>query len=82
MRRIEVVERYELYCPETGATASAHGAVPPGYELRKRGWTWKVTHRTGAVTFGLCRPPAATREEALRVARNVALRHRLPVEVA
>lgn len=82
MKRIRVVERYELYCPETGATASAHGAVPPGYVLRKRGWTWEVTHHTGSVTFGLSRPPATTREEALRIARDVATRRRNPVEVA
>lgn len=74
MKTIEIVSRYFLYNPNTGEKASAHGSCPPGFELRKGGYTWKVTNHRGDVTFGLCRPAAKSKIEAYEIANAIASR--------
>jgi len=81
MRKIKVIPRKFLFCPETGAEASFYGACPPGYEVRTKGWTWEVTRHDGSVTVGLCRVPAKTKEEALEIAVKAAERTGAWVEV-
>ena len=67
-----VVKRVFLYKPADGSRASIHGSRPPGYEVRKEGYTWRVTDRRGSITYGLCRTPEENYEEALQVAKNAA----------
>jgi hypothetical protein len=61
---ISIVKSYVRRNPETGATCSVFGAVPPGYSERVfRGWTFEIV-RNGSVTRGIGKPPFKTKEEA------------------
>lgn len=67
---------------KSGKAASIYGAVPYVSEAEKAdwhietsGWTWRKSDGT----VGLCRPPAATREEAVEIANRVNARTGAPL---
>jgi len=56
----------------TGRHVSIHGSLPGlrhEWDLVQIGYTWKCKDHNGRITIGLGRPPAKTREEAVRVKR-------------
>lgn len=66
MKTIKIIPRSYLFNAETGRSASAYGACPPGYELRTKGFTWEL-NSGGSITVGLCRRPVETLAEAQAV---------------
>lgn len=56
----------------SGRTASIRGACPwtsdsdkPNWELQTNGFTWEVVDYRGNITYGACRKPAKTYNEAI-----------------
>ncbi len=73
MRIIEIVESKYWYNTKTERTASIYGAVPwtndlfkPDWEIRTRGYTWRLDNGT----VGLGRQPVKTFSEALEVMKS------------
>jgi hypothetical protein len=71
MMRIKVVP-YTFFKGAGNRRASIHGACPPWpYQIVTEGFTWQVIGWDGSVTYGLCRVPVATYNEAFEIARRV-----------
>ena len=76
MNTIQVIPYVCRRHKETGSKISKFSVLPYGsaddWETVSNGYTWGVTDRQGGYTEGLCRPPAATIEEAIEVAEKMA----------
>lgn len=73
VRTIQVIPRIVQVAPD-GSTASIYGAFVPGSKQEQRGYTWRVIEHDGSMRVGLGRKPAKTFEEAVGVAKEVAVK--------
>lgn len=83
MRVLDVIESRVWHHKPTGRKASIHGSVPwtrpadrDDWEMVTQGWTWRMDDGT----VGMCRFPAATREEAVAVMEAVNARRDAQLE--
>lgn len=69
--KIRVIPYRVAIHPETKNTCSPYGAIPDGYVITEPGsYTWELICRHGVRTVGLCRKPAKTYAEALKIAEK------------
>lgn len=76
---VTVVPYRYWYHEASGRKASVFGAAPcwgdpasQGWVMVEKGWTYRCVSRSGNVTYGACRKPAETLEEAESVAAMLA----------
>lgn len=73
IKTIRVIPHTVQVAPD-GSVASIYGAHVPGSKQEQRGYTWETVERDGSVRVGLGRKPVKTFEEAVGVAKEVAVK--------